>query len=149
MKEIYLTKNPEETKRIAASLASRVLKSGFGSKAFLIGLTGDLGGGKTTFVQGFARGLGLKKKILSPTFLIMKRFTIKDPRFTNLYHLDCYRIKKAKEVLDIGIKEIMKNPQNIVVIEWADKIKKALPLKTLWIDFDFVDEKTRKIIIKS
>ncbi len=147
MKEVYLSKSPEETKKIAADLAGRILKSKPKAKAFLIGLVGDLGGGKTTFMQGFARGLGLKKKILSPTFVIMKRFNIKHPLFVNLYHLDCYRIKKAKEILDLGIKEIMEKPQSIVLIEWADKIKKALPSEILWIDFEFIDEKTRRIII--
>jgi len=141
MKKVYKTKSVEETQNIAKKLAKEILKK---KSAVVIGLQGELGGGKTTFVQGFAKGLGIKEKILSPTFIIFKRFSIKDKNF---YHFDCYRLQKTKELLDLGFKEIISDPQNIIAIEWADKIKKIMPKKTIWINFKFVNETSRVIDI--
>jgi len=149
MKKGYLTTNPAQTKKLGERLAKEVLKKKLEKTAFVIGLTGELGGGKTTFLQGFAKGLGIKEKILSPTFVIYKRFQIKDLRLKNFFHIDCYRIKKPKELLDLGFKEIIKNPKNIVVIEWADRVRKIMPKSALWIKFDFIDEKERKITIRN
>ena len=111
-------------------------------ESFVIGLEGELGGGKTTFIQGLAKGLGVKEKILSPTFVIMKKFN-------NFYHIDCYRTQESKELLNLGFKEIISNPENIVAVEWADKIKKIMPKNTIWIKFKFIDEKIRRIVIKN
>ena len=146
-----ITKSPLETKKTGDVLAKGILKLPLSDKSFVIGLEGDLGGGKTTFLQGFAKGLGIKEKILSPTFVIFRKFRI--PITYNLkpktfIHIDCYRIEKPKEILDLGFKEIISNPRNIVAIEWADRIRKIMPEKTIWIKFEFVDKNKRKIIIK-
>ena len=140
MKKEYITSSLVQTKKLGRKFAKDILKKKPEKTAFIIGLEGELGGGKTTFLQGFAKGLGIKEKILSPTFVIIKRFN-------NFYHIDCYRIKKPKELLDLDFKEIILNPKNIVAIEWADKVKKIMPKNTLWIKFDFIDEKTRRISI--
>ena len=142
MKKENITSSPNQTKKLAEKFAKEISKKGVKRKAFVIGLEGKLGSGKTTFIQGLAKGLGIKKKILSPTFVILKRFRIKDKNF---YHIDCYRIQKSKELLDLGLQEIISNPKNIVAVEWADKIKRIMPQNTIWINFKFVDEKTRKI----
>lgn len=163
MKKEYITYNPSQTKKLGEILAKKTLKiqpkplTFFRRKkvrgknrAFVIGLEGDLGGGKTTFLQGFAKGLGVKQKILSPTFVIIKRFQLKNLKtykLKNFYHIDCYRIKKPKELLDIGFKEIISNPKNIVAIEWAERIKKIIPKGWLLIKFKFINKKTRKISI--
>ena len=148
MKKEYITSSSTQTKKLGQKLAKDILKKKPEKTAFVIGLEGELGSGKTTFVQGFAKALGIKEKVLSPTFVIIKRFqfnnlTIK--QFNNFYHLDCYRIKKPRELLDLGFKEIISNPRNIVAVEWADKIKKIMPEDVLWINFEFIDEKKRKI----
>ena len=148
MKKEYITSSSAQTKKLGQKLAKDILKKKPEETAFVIGLEGELGSGKTTFVQGFAKALGIKEKVLSPTFVIIKRFqfnnlTIK--QFNNFYHLDCYRIKKPRELLDLGFKEIISNPRNIVAVEWADKIKKIMPEDVLWINFEFIDEKKRKI----
>ena len=165
MKLKYLTTNPVQTKNLGEILAKEILtphhflkkgetcknrmKSGGGQKkALVIGLEGDLGGGKTTFLQGLAKGLGIKEKILSPSFVLIKKFGIPHRFFQFFYHLDCYRIEKPKEILDLGFKEIISNPQNIIAIEWADRIKKIIPKGTIWISFEFVDKNKRKIMIK-
>ncbi|MBL7150170.1 MAG: tRNA (adenosine(37)-N6)-threonylcarbamoyltransferase complex ATPase subunit type 1 TsaE, partial [Candidatus Pacebacteria bacterium] len=79
------------------------------------------------------------------TFVILKRFKVQDGRFKDFYHIDCYRIKKPKEILDLGFKEIISNPKNIVAIEWADRIRKILPKNSIILKFEFIDQNKRKI----
>jgi tRNA threonylcarbamoyladenosine biosynthesis protein TsaE len=146
-----LTVNPNQTKKIAETLAKEILSSPLKNKAFVLALEGDLGGGKTTFLQGFARGLGIKDKILSPTFVLMKRFVIKTknkPGFREFYHFDCYRIDNPKDILSLDFKKIISNPFNIVAVEWADRIKKILPKDALILKFEFINKTTRKIWLK-
>jgi len=154
MKKQYLTVSPSQTKKLGETLAREILKTKPKKIAQILGLEGDLGGGKTTFLQGFARGLGIKQKILSPTFIIMRKIEVKPlpcggltsaTSIKTFYHIDCYRIKKPKEILDLGFKEVVSNPQNIVVVEWADKIKKILPENSLILKFKFVNKNSRKI----
>lgn len=153
MKSKYLTNSPSQTKKLGEILAKEILKiKPRRKKALVLGLEGDLGGGKTTFLKGFAKGLGIKEKILSPTFIIIRRLKINNltmKQFANFYHIDCYRAQNSKEILDLGFKEIISNPKNIVAIEWAERIKKILPKNTIWIKFEFIDEKTRKITGKN
>jgi len=138
----YSSASPQETKKIGEGIAKEILKE---KKQQIFVLEGELGGGKTTFLQGFAKGLGIKDKILSPTFVMIKKFKLKDSNFDKFYHIDCYRIKKPEEILSLNLKEIISNPQNIVAIEWGEKIKKLLPPKTNLLKFDFLDKKKRKI----
>lgn len=146
-----LSTNPSQTKRIGQKLAREILKDS-GSKSLIIGLEGDLGGGKTTFLQGFARGLEIKRKVLSPTFVIIKKFNIpKDKkiksRFLNFYHIDCYRLEKSKDILELDFESIISDPKNIIAIEWVDRIKEALPKEMIFIKFKFVDKNKREIKI--
>lgn len=140
----YLTKNFKETQKLGKKLAKKI-KSGKG--AAVLGLQGDLGGGKTTFLQGLAKGLGIKEKILSPTFVIMKRFKINIKHFKNFYHIDCYRLNSPKDIEELGIKDIILNPKNIVAIEWSERIKKILPKSAIIIKFVFIDKNKREIVI--
>ncbi len=125
--------------KVGKYLSNEILKEILeNKKAIVIGLEGDLGSGKTTFVQGIAKGLGIKGKITSPTFVIMKKYDF-------LYHIDCYRIK-SKDLLELDFKEIIKQSGNIVVIEWAERIKKVLPKDVIWMKFEYLDKDKRKII---
>ena len=155
-KKVYSSGSPIQTRILAEKLAEDISKIRK-RKAFLIGLEGDLGGGKTTFVQGLAKGLKIKQKILSPTFVIYRKIQIpkskcqikskiQNPKFQNFYHIDCYRIKKPKELLTLNFQDIISNPKNIVCIEWADKVKKILPKDILWIKFELKGKDRRKII---
>jgi len=148
MKVSFFTKNPNQTKKLGKFLAQEILKTRLKKRALILGLEGDLGGGKTTFLQGFAKELGIRKKILSPTFVIIKKFHVPCSMFHEFYHFDCYRIKKSKEILDLGFKEIISDPQNIIAIEWSDRIKKILPKDTLFLKFDFINKNIRKIVLK-
>jgi tRNA threonylcarbamoyladenosine biosynthesis protein TsaE len=146
---IVVTHNSSQTKKLGSDFTRKIVRKRT-KKALVLGLKGDLGGGKTTFLQGFAKGLEIKQKILSPTFLILKRFKLSNQRrwqFKNFYHFDCYRIQKPKEILNLGFREIISDPKNIVAIEWADKIQKIMLRNTIWIKFEFIDENKRKIKI--
>jgi tRNA threonylcarbamoyladenosine biosynthesis protein TsaE len=116
----------------------------------VLALYGDLGSGKTTFMQGLAKGLGITKNIISPTFIIMRTYEIgiKDKeRIKNLYHLDLYRIENEEQAVDLGLKELMGDVENIVAIEWPDKIENLLPEKRITIHFEYLEDDKRQIRI--
>jgi tRNA threonylcarbamoyladenosine biosynthesis protein TsaE len=144
----FITKSEKETEKLGEEFGKKILKEKPGKTAKILFLEGDLGGGKTTFLKGFARGLGIREKILSPTFILFRKFQIPNSKFQNFYHIDCYRIETAKEILNLGFREIIKDPKNIVAIEWAEKIKKILPKKVLKIKFKILGKKEREILIK-
>lgn len=150
---LRFTESAGETKKVGEKLARKILREKPGNQAVILALSGELGSGKTTFLQGFARGLGIREKILSPTFILMRKFKIRlnslpnSLKFANFYHFDCYRIKEPKEILNLGFQEIISNPLNIIAIEWADRVKKILPKNAILLQFEFVDEKTRKISV--
>ncbi len=145
----YLSKSIEETQRIGEELAKEIDKFFTNKNALLIGLEGELGGGKTTFVQGFAKGLGIKERILSPTFVILKKFKIrKKSKFKNFYHIDCYRLSNYKDILNLGFQEILNNKENIIAVEWPEKVKEILPSNYLFLKFDFIDFEERRIIFE-
>jgi len=142
VEKIYITKSKKETQKLGKKLAEEIFKKKLQNQSVVLGLSGNLGGGKTTFLQGFAEGLKIKEKILSPTFVIMKRFG-------NFYHIDCYRVKNEKDVLGLDFKNIIKDPKNIVAIEWPEKIKSILPKNTIFIKFKLLDKNKREIILKT
>ena len=121
-------------------------KRSFKSRATVVALEGELGSGKTTFVQHFARACGITESVLSPTFVILKSYTLK-AKSSKLIHIDAYRLKNAKELEDLGIYELMADEQNIIFIEWASRVQDILPNNTIRIHFDHVDEHRRKIRI--
>ena len=143
--------NIKETKELAKKLARKM-------PARVYALVGDLGAGKTTFVQTFLRELGVKGTITSPTFVLMKKYychcegaMTRHSARSNLfiYHIDAYRLEKTKELLDLGFKKIISDPQNIVLIEWADRVKKIIPKNAFWIYFEHGETvKDRVIKIK-
>jgi len=148
MKITKITKNPFETALLGEETAKRILKNRQNKKAQILALQGELGAGKTTFLQGFARGLRIKEHILSPTFVIFKKFKIQDPFFNLFYHIDCYRLKNSKDLLSLGFEKFSSNPKNIIAIEWAEIVEDALPKNKISIHFKLEDEKRRAIIIK-
>lgn len=137
------TSSPQETGAIAEMILRGIAK---GEYYPTLALSGDLGAGKTTFTQAFAKALGIRKRILSPTFLIMKRFPIHHRKFKNMYHIDAYRVSSA-DLEKLGVREIF-NGENIVLIEWADRVRDILPKTTTWIKFSHgTSENERKITI--
>jgi tRNA threonylcarbamoyladenosine biosynthesis protein TsaE len=148
MKE-FLTFGSKQTKKAGASFAEEILEKSFPrKKAVLIGLTGNLGGGKTTFVQGFAEGMGIKGKVLSPTFVLVKKFPLEDAgKAKTLYHIDCYRIG-SKDLLSLGFKKIISDPKSVILVEWADRVKEIFPKGAFLVSFSFLSENKRMIKIK-
>lgn len=135
-----ISKSKSQTQKLAEKLASSVRRQ-VSRKTFrtpnikhqtatVIALCGELGAGKTTFIQGFMKGLGIKQRITSPTFIIFRRHEISG---TSVYHFDLYRIKTAKEIISLGFKKILKDPNNIILIEWPESVKKLLPKNTIWV----------------
>jgi len=111
----------------------------------IIGLSGELGGGKTTFVKGLAKGLGIKETVTSPTFALIKDYG-------KLIHIDLYRLLKKTEIGSLGLSDYLGQKDKICVIEWAEKIKDMLekmPAKVIWLEFEYIDENIRKIKIKT
>jgi tRNA threonylcarbamoyladenosine biosynthesis protein TsaE len=109
----------------------------------LIALSGDLGSGKTTFIQGLARGMGIRAVVTSPTFILMNRYPAPDGRV--LQHADCYRLANAPlEMWDIGLTDLYEG-DDIIAIEWADRIPGLLPDDYLEIAFAYVDENRRRL----
>lgn len=137
MTQEIFTKNEKETRKTAQLLAKEIQKS---RRSAVIGLVGELGAGKTTFIKGFAKGLGIKRRLTSPSFVILKKYK-------NFYHIDCYRLKGSKDILALDFQEIISNPKNTIVIEWAEKIRKILPSYTIWLKFKIISDKEREIKI--
>lgn len=138
-----ITNNFEETQKVGFDFARHI------DRIQVIALRGDLGSGKTTFVQGFAEGLGITKKIISPTFIIMRTYELKDHQTKKFfYHVDLYRIESIHDVEGLGLLEIMNDPDNIVVIEWPEKIENSLPKDRKDVFFTYIGEDKREILIK-
>lgn len=142
----FKSESAQQTKKFARQIAQYFVQQGPGSQATVLALKGELGSGKTTFVQGFAKDLGVDEKILSPTFVVLKKFSL-DRKFETLYHIDCYRIEQPQEILDLNFKKIVRDPQNLLVIEWADKIKTILPDCYWKLSFEVKGKQQRSIKI--
>ena len=145
----YISKSPFNTSGIAKTLVSRIMKTKTKNNALVVGLIGELGAGKTVFVKAFMREIGVRRRITSPTFVMLRRFILPNSTsFGSAYHIDAYRIKEDKDRTGLGIKKILKDPNNIVLIEWADRLSSILPKDTIWVRFKYgKKEKQRKIII--
>ena len=151
-----ISKNTKDTEQIAKDFIE--LLSVKNKEAYVVGLYGDLGTGKTTFTQFVAKNFGIKRKINSPTFVIMKKYKIatrslNEPsdlvaKFKYLFHLDAYRLKNEKELLHLGWKEIISNPEHLVFIEWPENIKKVMPKKHHKIHISHTKKGYRKFEIK-
>jgi len=148
VEKIYITKSHKQTQKLGGKFAREILKMPLQKDAVVLGLQGNLGSGKTTFLQGLAKGFGINEKILSPTFVILKRFEVPGFRFNDFYHIDCYRLKNEKDILELGFKKIIFDSRNIVAIEWPEKIKKVLPKNVILIEFKFISKNKRKINFK-
>ena len=140
----FITTNTKETQRVGELLASE-LQGGE-----ILSLIGDLGGGKTTFTQGVARGLSINDRIISPTFVIFKKFAINLKKIKWLYHFDLYRLSDLQELVDLGFEDIISAPENITVIEWAQKANEIIPpSKNIKINFKYLGKDKRQITVSS
>lgn len=149
MSQKFTTSNYTQTQAIGKKIAAE-LKTGT-----VLALYGNLGSGKTTFTQGLAKGLGIKQKIISPTFIIVRKYdlsslrerseskgkdskSLRQAQATNFYHIDLYRIENVNDVASLGLEEILNDKSNIVAIEWPEKIEKILPKNTTRLYFEYL-----------
>jgi tRNA threonylcarbamoyladenosine biosynthesis protein TsaE len=160
MNNEHITTSSIQTKKLGELLAQEL------SGGEIICLSGDLGAGKTTFTQGLLKGLKIKGPYTSPTFAIAKEYQISNillqayPRdkFQNkckiknaklkIFHIDAYRIN-AKDLLELGFKDFAGKQNSVTIIEWPEKVSKLIPTNALWIDFQWLSEKERKIILST
>lgn len=147
MRQVFRTTSEIETVRVAQEIA-RSLKGGD-----VIALEGNLGAGKTTFVRALARAFGIKARVTSPTFLLMRCYAL--PRgksrrgIRHLCHVDAYRVRSGKELRDIGLAEYLTAPDSLTVIEWPEHARDILPRRTIRIRFKYgkkSDERTIEIL---
>jgi len=119
----------------------------------VIGLIGDLGAGKTTFTQFLAKALGVNKSVSSPTFNVIKIYSINEDKTVahfdkkylgkkRLIHIDAYRLHSPDELVAMGIEEYFNDKNYITIIEWADKIKQLLPKRTIFIKIKVLKNQT-------
>lgn len=139
MKEI-ITKSVEETQKFAEACATLV------QAGDIITLSGNLGAGKTTFTQGFARGLGMSNRIISPSFVLIRSYvSTRALPIKQLYHIDLYRIHAEKDMEGLGLSEIFEEKDAVVVIEWAERMGSLLPEKRWEINIESLGKHERKI----
>lgn len=135
-----ITKSSQQTQNLGE-------KIGFDLKpGTVIALSGDLGSGKTTFLKGLARGLGIKKRIVSPTFVFVKQYFAGK---VNFYHADLYRIENLKDTQGLGLKELFEDPDGVTAVEWAEKFPEIFPKETIKMNFTYLNDQERKIVINN
>ena len=135
MEKVFTTNSYEETQEIAYKLGLLI------DQPVLILLDGDLGSGKTTFTQGLAKGLEIKKTISSPTFTIMKNYMGR----LALNHIDAYRLESPHQ--DLGFEELI-DSDGVTVIEWPDFLEEIFPEEYLRIKIKRVSKNKRQLVFK-
>ncbi|OHA89583.1 MAG: tRNA (adenosine(37)-N6)-threonylcarbamoyltransferase complex ATPase subunit type 1 TsaE [Candidatus Zambryskibacteria bacterium RIFCSPHIGHO2_02_FULL_43_14] len=138
----YLSKSLEETNKIAGDFLNSL---GLKDQATVMALQGDLGAGKTAFAQEVGKILGVAENMHSPTFVIEKIYEIDFKHFKRLIHVDAYRLEKESELLHLGWEDLIKEPENLVLIEWPENVAGIIPEDARKISFKFIDNTTREI----
>lgn len=134
----------EALQQEASAFAARLVPTHEG--ATLVTLSGDLGAGKTSFVQGLARALGVAEHVTSPTFVLEKIYELPEGQiFKRLVHIDAYRLEGKDALYPLGFGEIMKDPTNLVVLEWPERVREALPAPAYAITFSVLQDNARSI----
>ncbi|HAE36422.1 MAG: hypothetical protein UR85_C0002G0046 [Candidatus Nomurabacteria bacterium GW2011_GWF2_35_66] len=118
------------------------------NKATVIAFRGDLGAGKTTLTKEIAKQLGIRERIISPTFVIMKIYKTKDKKFKKLIHIDAYRLKNSDELLNLGWEEIVKNKDNFIIVEWPEMVPLCFDDDCHKVNLEHKGETTRVIKIE-
>lgn len=114
-------------------------------KATVIGLSGDLGSGKTAFTKECARLLGVTEEVLSPTFVIAKFYPLSGRAWAQLVHIDAYRIEDPTEIRVLRWDDLLADPRNLVIIEWPEQLGDLFPTDAQQLHFRFIDETTREV----
>jgi len=143
---IYKTKFITKSEQQTINLGKNLAKQFHGGE--VAGLIGELGAGKTILIKGLALGLGIKKTITSPTFVLMKIYPVNKKEFNIKYfiHVDAYRLKSGQDLVDIGLNDWMNQPNTLTVIEWADRVKNILPKQKITVKISLGKKENERII---
>jgi len=142
------TSSPADVAMAARDFLLALKKSTNDKTATIVGFSGELGAGKTTFTQAVARELGVAETVTSPTFVIEKIYEIPKSvksNFKHLIHIDAYRLESSQELVKLGFAEIIANPANLVLIEWPERLGDVLHTTTIRLHFSHINETIRKI----
>lgn len=131
----------DDTKQFAKELLTKLENKN------VIALEGSLGAGKTTFVQGLAASLGIKKRVLSPTFVFLRSYKLENQPYRVFHHFDLYRCETLTDVKSIGLEEFLLEKNCLIAIEWPEIAKDLLPKNIVWVSFKKIDENSREIEI--
>lgn len=142
----YESVSAVETKKIAKLFAQELLETKPSKKAFVVIFKGDLGAGKTTFIQGLMKGLGVKKRVMSPTFTLLRSYAIKSDSFERVHHFDCYRITEAEEMKELKFKDMLSDSKAIILIEWPERVAKLLPRDKVTVALDYGETINKRTI---
>lgn len=144
-----VTCSPEETQAVAASLIHLLMgKQGVRGTSTIVALRGDLGAGKTVFVKGAAKALGVTETVTSPTFVVERRYPLPEGVvWRNLVHIDAYRLENEDELYALGWERVATDPGNLIMIEWPGQVGFGVPERAVWVDIEHLDEGTRRIMI--
>ena len=129
MEKVKLSDLGATVKKVLALLPAE------GARASVIALHGELGAGKTTFVQALAKELGVAGAVQSPTYVLMKKYAVSHPRFKTLIHIDAYRLTNAQEFAALRPEQFLSDPTALVAIEWPERVEGALPTPDLTVKF--------------
>ena len=133
----FISHSPADTESLGEKLGSAA------QRGWVIALSGDLGAGKTQFVRGFARGLGIPARVHSPTFTLVNEYA---GGRLKLFHLDLYRLETPQQILSAGIEEFLQ-PDGVAVIEWAERLaNQDVKQQMISVRIEIVSETERKII---
>lgn len=139
MQRVSLQYLPE----LAGNVLATIWLQGPKPRATVLALRGELGAGKTTFVQALCKRLGIEEPVVSPTYVLMKSYALEGPtttfgekrRFNRLVHIDAYRLESPEEFRTLRPQEFLDDPKALVVVEWPEKLGKQLPEPDLAINF--------------
>jgi len=132
----------KDLNKIASNLI-RDIKKIKRKTATVVALSGELGAGKTTFTQEIGKILKIKKNIISPTFVIMKKYPVIDNFFNYLIHIDAYRLESDEELKKLGWEEIIQDEKNLIFLEWPERVESCLPIDVCFIKLGHIDDQTR------
>lgn len=143
-------KNLKELRVVAEGFLKILSQNTPKGQGVVVGLSGDLGAGKTAFTKCVAEVLGVREIVTSPTFVLEKRYDIKKGRgganrFSKLIHIDAYRLHSGKEMSALDWETTLADEQNIILVEWPEQIKEALPTEMVNLSFEYVDEGVRRV----
>ena len=136
MSGTFIARSPEETQARGERLGARL------QPGSVVACIGELGAGKTCFLQGVCRGLGVESGVTSPTFVLVNQYRGRLP----VYHLDAYRTETLTELIDIGVDELL-HGNGVTVIEWADKLLPLLPPHTITVAITGLGDEPRRIVV--